>query len=209
MSTGHRIPLTEEEKAAKREYNRAYRATPRGAAGFAWNRLTSRAGAQYNHRQCYTDVEVRISRADFIAWAVPEYERWFRECPGVTPSVDRIDSTGHYEAGNLRLIARGENCRRTRVAHNPDAPEGTLWCCTCRTFKPREDFYAVAVSEKNPYGYTGHCKPCSIGKATEATRRKRLDPEFRERERLATNERRRRQREALKSARETLPDSQT
>src|SRR6266508_2864785 len=116
-----------EAKSIKRARNQLYRRTPHGAAACAWNRLTSRAGAKYGYSRCYLNVEVLMSREEFMAWAIPEYERWFLEHPGVTPSVDRIDNARHYEAGNLRLIPRVENIVRSSHFKNRNAPPGLLW----------------------------------------------------------------------------------
>lgn len=153
----------QEERRHKREYNQRYRSTPHGAAMCAWNRLTSRAGAKYNHRRCYANIEVRVTLQEFLAWAVPEYEAWFRERPGVTPSVDRIDSDGHYEVGNLRIIGANENRRRSRKFVNDLAPEGTKRCGSCKQFLPHDHFYQCGEYQKkyNPLGLSAYCKECT------------------------------------------------
>lgn len=150
-----------EATSTNRAYAKRYRKTPQGAAACAWNRLTSRAGAKYNHGRCYASVEVRISRADFMAWAVPQYEAWFREHPDVTPSIDRIESSGHYEAGNLRLISRSKNCQRRRGARNIHAPQGTRWCGGCQAYLPLANFHVKAKTKANPHGYANECRPCT------------------------------------------------
>ncbi len=138
-----------------------YFRTPKGAATSAWCHILSRAGNRNGKNPSYATVEVRISRADFIAWAIPAYERFSHEFPGVTPSVDRIDTTGHYETGNLQLLPWGENSRKKRTARNAIAPAGTLWCGSCKAYLPIEDFYLLKKrTRRNPYGTIGRCKPC-------------------------------------------------
>ena len=83
----------------------------RRTAGRAWNRLNSRAGNKYGHGKHYEHVEVRMSREEFIDWATPQYEAWFKKHPNITPSLDRIEESGHYELGNLQLITISENSK--------------------------------------------------------------------------------------------------
>lgn len=137
-------------------------------AAAAWNRLTSRAGAKYNHSQCYKNVEVRMTRDEFMSWAVPEYEKWLSEHPDLTPSVDRIDSVGHYEIGNLRLIEVQKNRRRAKHFVNDNAPEGMRWCKQCGKFLPL-DLENFHPSDKNG-GFTSQCKK----HASEAARERHL-----------------------------------
>lgn len=155
------------------EYSRRYRQTPKGAAACAWNRLTSRAGAKYNHRPCYGPVEVLLAREQFMAWAIPQYEAWFREHAGVTPSVDRIDSSGHYQLGNLRLITRSENCRRTRANRMLNAPTGHCWCSKCKRYLPVAMFTPARITSKSRTGYKSRCKPCRVLEVASYRRRRK------------------------------------
>ena len=159
-----------ETQLTKRTRNQQYRSTPGGAAGCAWNRLTSRAGAKYGHRQCYAAIEVRMTRAEFVAWATPEYARWFAERPGVTPSLDRIDSTKHYELGNLQLIPVEANRYKNSRHRNKDAPEGFWWCCRCQAYVTTADFdrNKAMVKAANPSGFATYCKPCRRARWQEA-----------------------------------------
>lgn len=150
-----------DRKATRSAYLKRYRNTPKGAAVFAWNRITSRAGAKYNHRKCYASVEVRMTREEFMAWAVPAYEEWFRDRPGVTPSVDRIDSKGHYEPGNIRLLPVQDNRRRSSKFINDFAPEGTKWCPSCTGFLPFASFYQTNRRTYHRLGLSAYCRKCA------------------------------------------------
>lgn len=74
----------------------------------------SKYAFRYNYRKNKT--ELRITRNEFFEWCDRNrdvYESIKRS--GETPSIDRIDSTGHYELSNMRLISLRENSRRGRV----------------------------------------------------------------------------------------------
>jgi hypothetical protein len=172
------IPKIITDKEAKSKYHKEYRKTPNGAAACAWNRLTSRAGAQYNHSKSYANIEVRISREDFIAWAVPEYEKWFREHSNLTPSIDRKDSTGHYELGNLQLVEVQSNRRKASKFVNDNAPLGTKWCPKCSRFRNHDEFYKMEKpSAHDPMGLYVRCKECA----------QQYDREYRERRKAKGN----------------------
>lgn len=149
-----------ELKTKQPSYAKKYRSTPHGAAACAWNRLTSRAGAKYGHRKCYARIEVRMTRADFMMWAISAYEVWFREHPGITPSVDRIDPDGHYEIGNLRLIPLNDNRQRASCYVNRQMPEGLWHCGKCDRILPVSHFYKIPPTPSSPRGLSGYCKDC-------------------------------------------------
>lgn len=129
------------------------RAEPDHRAVQAWHDLNKRVRTQTE----YESVEVRISREEFVVWAAAEFAKWFETNPGITPSVDREDPSGHYSLDNLRVISWGENSRLRRNNHNVHAPSGQAWCGRCKTYRPREDF------EKNssrPHGLQDRCRAC-------------------------------------------------
>jgi hypothetical protein len=164
------------ESHSKDNYAARYRKTPRGAAACAWNRLTSRAGGKYNYGRCYAGVEVKMTRDEFIAWAVPAYAAWFRDHPGVTPSLDRIDGARHYEVGNLQLLTRLQNTLKNAKQKNLHAPPGHRWCSGCQGFKPEGEFYTAPSAVRlptNPNGYLCYCKPCHTSRSVACRRRRK------------------------------------
>ena len=138
-------------------YPKGWRGSLQLTVGAAWNRLTSRAGGKYGFKG-YEHVEVRMTRAEFVAWALPEYALWFRSRPDETPSIDRIDNDGHYELANIRLVSLAENLRNTPYhGKNVNAPPGILWCGRCKQYLPLDRF-GTDSHKKN--GYRPQCMAC-------------------------------------------------
>lgn len=129
---------------------RAYEATPDRRAKRTWNTINARAGKQ----RSYEHVEVRMTREEFLEWAIPQYRSWESK---ETPSLDRIDPSGHYEIGNLRVISRRINQSTQRTAKNWRAAKGTAWCSSCKKYLPTENFWRCAP---RPNGLQSRCKPC-------------------------------------------------
>lgn len=139
------------------EWKRRMRNTPKGAAASAWEHLNGRSGAKYNYSKCYENVQVRMTREEFMAWAVPKYREWFaahpsRKGPDNKPTIDRIDTLGHYELGNIQLISFAANLAK-KATVNTNAPEGTRWCPRCKAYIPLAEFYD-SVSQ-------AYCKKCT------------------------------------------------
>lgn len=109
-----------------------------------------------------------MTRAEFIAWATPAYEQWFRERPDEQPSLDRIDSSGHYAIGNLRLIHKTDNIGRSPHFKNRHAPPGMLWCAAHKQYFPAENFTS---DRQKKTGRCAYCRDCA--KAKNAARYQR------------------------------------
>lgn len=129
-----------------------YEGSPERRAKRTWNTIRARVERQ----AAYAHVEVRMTRDEFLAWAIPAYIEWMGANDG-TPSVDRIDPNGHYEIKNIRILERGENCRISRRHPNVSAPDGKAWCGTCKTYLPSDNFYHCARTFN---GLQGRCKSC-------------------------------------------------
>jgi hypothetical protein len=132
---------------------RKYEATPDRRAKRTWNTLHARIRLQPS----YKGIGVRMTRDDFLEWAVPAYTRWMAANPDKTPSLDRIDPAGHYAVDNLRVIERGENSRLARNHPNVHAPEGMAWCHSCEAYLPVDNFWKSA---RDFNGLQKRCKPC-------------------------------------------------
>ena len=142
------------KKSTKRETTKAWLATPKGRASRMWTTLCERAGKV----RYYEHVQVRMTRDEFLRWAVPAIRRWWSRHPGETPTVDRKDSQGHYELGNLRITSRGENTRNRSYNKNLVAPEGMAWCGgKCQRYLPIEAF---STRPSRSVGVQGRCKKC-------------------------------------------------
>ena len=64
---------------------------------------------------CYAGIEVRMSRHEWMAWAVPQIEAFTKQHPDKIPSVDREDPDGHYQLGNVRIMDLKDNQLRSRL----------------------------------------------------------------------------------------------
>lgn len=146
-------------------YPKGFRYSLQYTVGAAWNRLTSRAGNKYNHGRTYNNVEVRMTRKEFVVWATPAYAEWFEKYPDLHPSIDRIDPDGHYELSNIQIIPLEENMARSRWFKNRYAPPGLYWCGMCQQWLTVDKF-TVDASQKS--GVRPKCRDC------QAIRRKEL-----------------------------------
>jgi hypothetical protein len=88
-----------------------YRKTPEGKAGNMWSGMNGRI----KHHKDYKDVLVKMNRQEFVEWAIPEVKKFMELNPNEVPSLDRIDYTGHYEFGNIRIIGLTSNVLRSRM----------------------------------------------------------------------------------------------
>lgn len=143
--------------------------TPEWAAKFAWNRITTRVG----HHPNYAGVEIRMTKEEFLAWAIPAFEQWFREKPGVTPSIDRINSSGHYELGNVQILAYRRNCAKTSRAVNTELLPNHKQCGRCKQVLPFSSFKPVKPGNTGTFGLYGWCIECSRAYERERQKRRR------------------------------------
>lgn len=67
-----------------------------------------------------------MSLNEFLAWAVPEYERFAESNPNETPCVARFGDKGHYEIGNIEIISVAENNARQQHIAPARNTHGTL-----------------------------------------------------------------------------------
>lgn len=119
-------------------------------AARTWNNIVSRLKRQPS----YADCELRIGQADFVSWYVLEIS----SLPHMDqPSVDRIDSDGHYELGNIRIITRGENSRLMKRNKNVHAPADMAWCTSCSSYLDTSSFWKCKTRFN---GLQTRCKSC-------------------------------------------------
>lgn len=117
-----------------------------------WSLINQRCGKV----PAYLGVEVRLTRGEFLAWAVPAVRRWQVANPNGTPSIDR-KSGGHYEIGNLRVVSVGENSRTRAYNKTVNAPPGKAWCGGCKQYLGRAKF---SPRPGRSTGVQGRCKKC-------------------------------------------------
>lgn len=125
------------ERARAKKYGK----TPKGKAARAWAALCQRAGNKTGRTPAYANVEVRMTREQFMAWAVPAFSRWMTRNPDKVASVDRRDNDGHYDIGNIRIIEKMANqLRSTRYRNLNGCPKGKSWCSWCKAYHARKEF---------------------------------------------------------------------
>jgi hypothetical protein len=129
---------------------KAYRDTPQGLAGVMWNGILDRC----RNDPHYSDVQVLLTRKEFIRWAVPRLTRWLAT-RSERPTVDRKDGAGHYELSNLRLASRADNNRNQARNRNLHAPPGQAWCYVCEAYHARSEF---SRHHGRPNGLANRCK---------------------------------------------------
>lgn len=62
-------------------------------------------------------IEIRFTRAEFFAWCLSQTQViWDIHGAEQTPSINRIDSLGHYEPGNVEVIPLRANLNQKRPA---------------------------------------------------------------------------------------------
>jgi hypothetical protein len=147
-------------------HRRKERKTPKGKAKAAWNAMRGRVTEGPRLKECYRGVQIRMTREQFMEWAVPAFTKWIEEHPGVKSSVDRIEAAGHYELGNIRIISLSQNSRDTRRTKNTEKTktQGKLWCSGCQAYLSEDLFYKLKRPGRSGRTNTGYCKECDKAK---------------------------------------------
>jgi len=162
---GMEIDLCPECELKIKLAERIHAAQPRNRALRIWRALLLRCGNRDGNNPSYEHTEVRMTQAEFLAWAIPAYQEYLEqhpesflpEKPKDTASLDRIDPNGHYEIGNLQIISMGENARLSNQHRNVHAPKGMAWCSVCRQYLPVANF---AKANKRFNGLQKRCREC-------------------------------------------------
>lgn len=95
-----------------------------------------------------------MERDEFMAWVVPELEKWITEQSLDGVSVDRIKD-GDYRIDNLQLLHKRDNWLKAPVHKNVNAPDGTAWCHKCKKHISTESF---SKNKRNWNGLHSECK---------------------------------------------------
>ncbi len=158
--------LSREGKLRERYHRMAE--TPEGRAAISWNNLNTRV----KKHKCYQTVRVLVSREEFMAWAIPELQKWMLDNPGKVPSVDRKDGNGHYEIGNMQILEYQVNCGKTRRSINSSLPDGFKKCGQCEQTLPFDKFKKVKPGATGTFGLYGWCVECTRAYDRERSKKK-------------------------------------
>lgn len=118
--------------------------------------MKRRAGNATGVEPAYANVQLLITKDVWLAWAIPEYERFQANHPDMSPCVSRFEDTGHYELDNIEIISVAEN-RARQKAILLLKPDGTKLCSMCREIKNGAMF---AKSRRRPDGLSHQCRRC-------------------------------------------------
>lgn len=86
----------------------------------------------------YAKVELRMTKEQFIAWALPLYAEFIKKRPGESPCTARFGDKGHYEIGNVKVISMDENRKeavRPAPAKNTHGTLSSYRYCRCELCK--------------------------------------------------------------------------
>jgi hypothetical protein len=147
----------------------SHKGDPAWEARWAWERIKDRVIYKPGGRnKCYAGIQLRMTRDEYLAWAVPAYTEWLAANPGKVASIDRIRSEGHYEIGNLQILEHVENARRSSHLKNLKAPGGMAWCSGHRAYLPKGEFYA----HTRRHGVSSECQQCTKQRTQRDYRRR-------------------------------------
>jgi hypothetical protein len=130
-----------------------YRSSIAGRTKMMWSNICNRVSNCNGRNPSYAHVELRMTKNEFVRWAVPALTRWMNKNPGLRPSVDIRDG-GHYEVINLRILELGENARLQSRNRNVYAPVGMAWCAR------HKEYLSVACFGKRKNAMNGLMSSC-------------------------------------------------
>lgn len=123
-----------------------------------WGML-ARCGNANGKNPSYSGVELRMTREEWLEWAIPRYDRFNQLYPNLSPNVSRFGDSGHYEIGNLKIVPlvvnRADQKRDTKHRLRGD---GTKLCGGCQEIKAASEFYRKS---RNPDKLDVRCKCCA------------------------------------------------
>lgn len=130
--------------------------TPLYRARRAYKDMLVRCENQNGKNPAYSNVKVKMTMEEWLAWAVPRYEKFVRDHPNESPSVSRFGDNGDYELTNIEIITFVINRSRQSMP-NVLGADGTKICGRCRETKTAEHFVKNA---SRPDGLAHWCRGC-------------------------------------------------
>lgn len=119
----------------------------------------------------YALIELRMTLDEWLAWAIPEYEKFQMAFPEERPCAARRGDVGHYEIGNIDIISVRENGRMSpRRLWRQLKPDGTKRCTGCCIHKMADEF---GVNKSRPDGLADYCRICARAKGRELKQRRK------------------------------------
>ena len=97
------------ESGNTKKCQQRYNQKPKGRATMLWHCMNQRCQKHKN----YKSVEVRMSKNEWLEFAIPAIIEFLKNNPSGKPSVHRFNDLGHYEIGNIQIIDKKENMMRS------------------------------------------------------------------------------------------------
>lgn len=94
--------------------------TPPRVASYMFSGMTGRI----NNYEAYKNTLICFTKKEFVDYISKNWEtymslfkrwensKWNR---GLAPSIDRVDTKGHYSLNNIQIITAGENARKAQI----------------------------------------------------------------------------------------------
>jgi len=120
---------------------------PRARAKAAYRGMKARCKNANGRCPSYANVELKMSEAVWLEWALPLYEAFITNYPDESPCVSRLGDTGHYEIANIEIISVKENRKRQKMAKPAASTHGSLSSyryCKCELCRKANSSYRKA-----------------------------------------------------------------
>lgn len=128
--------------------------TPFYRANAAYYGMLARCRNANGKNPAYADVELRMTRDEWVAWAVPEYEKFLAAHPDESPAAARRGDRGHYEIGNIEIVTVSVNAKsRDSGVFDEDLKK----CPGCLAWKPLSHY---SKHRSKPGGVQSRCRAC-------------------------------------------------
>jgi len=157
----------------KEQYHLYYKHTVKRKATQMWQDIKSRVAGKTGRSFSYKNIELCMTRDEFINWVSPQLEKWKERYGNLTDvSLDRKDNSKNYELDNLQLLTKYENTIKRSNNKNVIAPEGKAWCCYCKIYLETDNFHKLKSSYN---GLAKMCKSCASKKQKEFRLKRRQE----------------------------------
>jgi hypothetical protein len=100
-------------RAKEADHRQGHKNKPRRVAINLWHGLKRRCKKWDDPNQNwarYENVEVKMTRGEFLDWAIPEIIKFAAKYPNEQPTVHRLKK--HYEINEIELLPKGLHAKR-------------------------------------------------------------------------------------------------
>lgn len=129
--------------------------TAKYRAKAAFQNMKRRCTNTCGDNPAYRDVELRMTEDEWMSWAIPRYQKFIDDNPGLSPSVSRFGDSGHYEISNVEIISKIEN--RLKQKQPSIAVDDLKRCSRCKMTK---SVLCFVKNRARPDGLHHYCNDC-------------------------------------------------